>query len=184
MKNIKKKIIEPTLKGIKDLGYSYKGFLYAGLMIIENEPYLIEYNVRMGDPECQVLMARLDSDIVEAIDAAATGKLKDIKLTWKKEAALIVVMATNGYPNTYENGSEIKNLNLVNKIDDITVFHAGTKAKNGKIIANGGRVLGITALGSNVKNAQTKAYHAVDNINWQQGFCRRDIGWRAIDRET
>ena len=106
-----------------------------------------------------------------------------LNLSGKKKAALVVVMATNGYPGTYENGSEIKNLDLVNNIDDITVFHAGTKADNGKIIANGGRVLGITALGSNVKNAQAKAYHAVDNINWQQGFYRRDIGWRAINRE-
>jgi phosphoribosylamine--glycine ligase len=128
-------------------------------------------------------MARLDSDIVEAIDAAVTGKLGEVQLTWKKEAALAVVMATIGYPNSYTNGSEIKNLKQASEINGITIFHAGTKAENGKIIANGGRVLSITALASDVKSAQLKAYHAVDTIDWQQGFCRKDIGWRAIDRE-
>ena len=180
---IMKTVIEPTIGAMASEGCPYKGVLFAGLMIKNAKIKTLEFNVRFGDPECQVLMARLDSDIVEAINAAAEGKLRDINLKWKREAALVVVMATNGYPGTYENGSEIKNLDLVNNIDDVTVFHAGTKADNGKVIANGGRVLGITALGSNVKNAQAKAYHAVDNINWQQGFCRRDIGWRAINRE-
>ncbi len=176
-------IIQPTINAMSSEGCPFKGILFAGLMIKDGEVKTLEFNVRFGDPECQVLMARLDSDIVEAIDAAVTGKLVDINLSWKEEAALVVVMATNGYPSTYQNGSEIKNLNEVSEIDGVTIFHAGTKAKNGKILANGGRVLGVTALGSDVKAAQKKAYSAVDSIDWKQGFCRRDIGWRAINRK-
>lgn len=176
-------IIQPTINAMSSEGCPFKGILFAGLMIKDGEVKTLEFNVRFGDPECQVLMARLDSDIVEAIDAAVTGKLVDINLSWKEEAALVVVMATNGYPSTYQNGSEIKNLNKVSEIDGVTIFHAGTKAKNGKILANGGRVLGVTALGSDVKAAQKKAYSAVDSIDWKQGFCRRDIGWRAINRK-
>jgi phosphoribosylamine--glycine ligase len=176
-------IIQPTINAMSSEGCPFKGILFAGLMIKDGEVKTLEFNVRFGDPECQVLMARLDSDIVEAIDAAVTGKLVDINLSWKEEAALVVVMATNGYPSTYQNGSEIKNLNEVNEIDGVTIFHAGTKAKNGKILANGGRVLGVTALGSDVKAAQKKAYSAVDSIDWKQGFCRRDIGWRDINRK-
>ncbi len=176
-------IIQPTINAMSSEGCPFKGILFAGLMIKDGEVKTLEFNVRFGDPECQVLMTRLDSDIVEAIDAAVTGKLVDINLSWKEEAALVVVMATNGYPSTYQNGTEIKNLNEVSEIDGVTIFHAGTKAKNGKILANGGRVLGVTALGSDVKAAQKKAYSAVDSIDWKQGFCRRDIGWRAINRK-
>jgi phosphoribosylamine--glycine ligase len=180
---IMKTVIQPTINAMVSEGHPYKGVLFAGLMIKNGKIKTLEFNVRFGDPECQILMARLDSDIVEAIDAAVTGRLGEVELTWKKEAALAVVMATIGYPNSHTNGSEIKNLKQASEINGITVFHAGTKAENGKIIANGGRVLSITALASDVKSAQLKAYHAVDTIDWQQGFCRQDIGWRAIDRK-
>jgi phosphoribosylamine--glycine ligase len=176
-------VIQPTINAMASEGHPYKGVLFAGLMIKNSKIKTLEFNVRFGDPECQVLMARLASDIVEAIDAAVTGKLGDIEITWKKEAALVVVMATIGYPNSYTNGTEIKNLARANKINGVTIFHAGTKAENGRVIANGGRVLSITALASDVRSAQRKAYNAVDTIDWHQGFCRRDIGWRAIAQE-
>jgi phosphoribosylamine--glycine ligase len=173
-------IIQPTIDGMAAEGRPYKGVLFAGLMIKDGKAKALEFNVRFGDPECQVLMARLDSDIVEALDAAATGKLDQINLSWKKEAALVVVMAANGYPGPYKKYSEIKYLDKANLVDDVTIFHAGTKIEGKKILANGGRVLGVTALGLNVEDAQSKAYKAIDIIDWQQGFYRRDIGWRAI----
>ncbi len=175
-------IIQPTIDGMAAEGCPYKGVLFAGLMIKDGTAKTLEFNVRFGDPECQVLMARLSSDIVDALEAAATGRLNEIEMTWRDEAAMVVVMAAEGYPGSYEKGSEIKNLDQANAIDNVTVFHAGTTAKDGKILANGGRVLGVTALGANVKEAQAKAYQAVDAIDWPQGFCRRDIGWRAINR--
>jgi len=175
-------IIQPTIDGMAAEGCPYKGVLFAGLMIKDGKPKTLEFNVRFGDPECQVLMARLDSDLVEALDAAATGRLNEIELVWRDEAAMVVVMAAAGYPGAYEKGSEIKNLEQANAIDGVTVFHAGTTAENSKILASGGRVLGVTALGSNVTEAQSKAYQAVDAIDWKEGFCRRDIGWRAIAR--
>jgi phosphoribosylamine---glycine ligase len=176
-------IIQPTIDGMAAEGCPYKGVLFAGLMIKDGKAKTLEFNVRFGDPECQVLMARLNSDLVEALDAAATGRLSEIELAWKDEAALVVVMAADGYPGSYEKGTEIKNLGQANEIEGITVLHAGTKADGAKILATGGRVLGVTALGSDVADAQQKAYQAVDTIDWPQGFCRRDIGWRAIDRK-
>tara|TARA_B100000315_G_scaffold61414_1_gene55757 strand:+ start:424 stop:1701 length:1278 start_codon:yes stop_codon:yes gene_type:complete len=175
-------IIQPTIDGMAAEGCPYKGVLFAGLMIKDGKPKTLEFNVRFGDPECQVLMARLSSDLVEALDAAATGRLDQIELTWRDEAAMVVVMAAEGYPGAYDKGSEIKNLDQANAVDGVTVFHAGTKAADGKILASGGRVLGVTALGRDVAEAQSKAYQAVDAIDWKQGFCRRDIGWRAIAR--
>ncbi|MDP7624387.1 MAG: phosphoribosylamine--glycine ligase [Rhodospirillales bacterium] len=177
-------IIQPTIDGMAAEGCPYKGVLFAGLMIKDGKPKTLEFNVRFGDPECQVLMVRLSSDLVEALDAAATGRLNEIKLIWREETALVVVMAAEGYPGAYEKGSEIKNLDQANVIDDVTVFHAGTQAENGKILTSGGRVLGVTALGADVAEAQNKAYQAVDSIDWEQGFCRRDIGWRAIARNN
>jgi len=153
-------------------------------MIKDGKAKTLEFNVRFGDPECQVLMARLSSDIVEALDAAAMGKLDEIEMTWLDDAAMVVVMAAEGYPGSYEKGSEIKNLSAANAVDGVTVLHAGTKAEDGKILASGGRVLGVTALGRDVAEAQAKAYQAVDCIDWPQGFCRRDIGWRAINRNA
>ncbi|MBT3990561.1 MAG: phosphoribosylamine--glycine ligase [Rhodospirillaceae bacterium] len=177
-------IIQPTIDGMAAEGCPYKGVLFAGLMIKDGKAKTLEFNVRFGDPECQVLMARLSSDIVEALDAAAMGKLDEIEMTWLDDAAMVVVMAAEGYPGSYEKGSEIKNLSAANAVDGVTVLHAGTKAEDGKILASGGRVLGVTALGRDVAEAQAKAYQAVDCIDWPQGFCRRDIGWRAINRNA
>ena len=182
-KEIMVKIIEPTMKGMISEGRPYTGVLFAGLMITEDGPKVLEYNVRFGDPECQVLMARLNSDVVDVFDAVACGQLDNIKLSWLKQAALIVVMASKGYPGPFEKGTKIRNLSQVDAIDDVTVFHAGTKSLDNQLVANGGRVLGVTALGNTIQEAQSRAYNAVDKIDWPNGFCRRDIGWRAITRE-
>jgi phosphoribosylamine--glycine ligase len=182
-KEIMVKIIEPTMKGMISEGRPYTGVLFAGLMITEDGPKVLEYNVRFGDPECQVLMARLNSDVVDAFDAVACGQLNNVKLSWLKQAALIVVMASKGYPGPFEKGTNIRNLSQVDAIDDVTVFHAGTKSLDNQLVANGGRVLGVTALGNTIQEAQSRAYKAVDKIDWPNGFCRRDIGWRAITRE-
>ena len=179
-KEIMDTIIWPTVNGMISEGRSYTGILYAGLMITEDGPKILEYNVRFGDPECQVLMARLESDIVEVFNAVACGKLKEVSLSWRNQAALVVVMATKGYPGSYKKGSIIKGLPSTEFTDDVMVFHAGTKSSEGKLLADGGRVLGITALGDSIREAQLKAYEVVDKIDWPQGFCRRDIGWRAI----
>lgn len=176
-------IIEPTIKAMKEKGNPYKGVLYAGLMITENGPKLIEYNARFGDPECQVLMMRLKSDILPALKAVAEGKLEGETLDWDQQTAITIVMAAKGYPGTYEKGSQIKGLEEAAQDDDLVIFHAGTKSEGDKTIAIGGRVLNITASGNTVKEAQTKAYAAIDKINWPEGFCRRDIGWRAIKNE-
>jgi phosphoribosylamine--glycine ligase len=177
-------IVMPTMKGMASEGAPYQGVLYAGLMIEDGKPKLLEYNVRFGDPECQVLMMRLRSDLLPALMAAADGELADFDLRWHDEVALTVVMAANGYPGSYDKGSQIKGLNEAASDKDVTIFHAGTSpGENGEILAAGGRVLAVTALGKTVADAQTRAYRAVDAIDWQGGFCRRDIGWRAIERE-
>jgi phosphoribosylamine--glycine ligase len=178
-------IIEPTVKGMAAEGHPFKGVLYAGLMITADGPQLLEYNVRFGDPECQVLMARLKSDIVPALMASHDGELDRFDLRWRDEAALCVVMASNGYPGPYQKGTEIRGLAALEAEDadgDLVVFHAGTEAADDHYRATGGRVLGVTALGATVADAQARAYKAVDRIDWPDGFCRRDIGWRAIDR--
>jgi phosphoribosylamine--glycine ligase len=175
-------IIEPTIKAMATEGAPFKGVLFCGLMITETGPRVLEYNVRFGDPECQVLMARFDSDVLEALLACADGKLAKTKIAWKDETALVVVMAANGYPGNYAKGTEINGLDKASAIQGVTVFHAGTKAAGGKVLADGGRVLGITATGKTVKSAQTLAYKGVDAIDWPGGFCRRDIGWRALKK--
>jgi phosphoribosylamine--glycine ligase len=175
-------IIRPTVAAMNAEGRPFKGVLYAGLMITADGPKLIEYNVRFGDPETQPLMMRLDSDLVPALLACADGTLDTVALRWKDEAALCVVMAADGYPGAYEKGSVIKGLEKTGAMDGVTVFHAGTATKGGETVATGGRVLGVTALGRDVAEAQKKAYAAVDVIDWPGGFCRRDIGWRAIGR--
>jgi phosphoribosylamine--glycine ligase len=179
---IMREIIEPTVKGMAAEGRPFKGVLFAGLMITKTGPQLIEYNVRFGDPECQVLMPRLKSDLLPALIAARDGGLKTFDLRWHDTAALCVVMAANGYPGDYQKGSEIRNLDAAGKLPDVTVFHAGTKADGNRVLANGGRVLGITATGETIAAAREAAYKAVDAIDWPGGFCRRDIGWRAIKR--
>ena len=175
-------IIMPTIRGMAEEGRPYKGVLYAGLMITEKGPELIEYNVRFGDPECQPMMMRLKSDLLEVLVACAEGRLEGMTLDWHEKAALTVVMATKGYPGAYGKGSEIKGLDKAGKPKDVVVFHAGTREEDGRILANGGRVLNVTALGPTVKSAQKRAYKAVGLIDWPEGFCRSDIGWRAIGR--
>ena len=175
-------IIQPLIDGMAADGRPYKGVLFAGLMITGNKVKTLEFNVRFGDPECQVLMARLDSDILDALEASADGTLDKIKLKWRDESALVVVMAANGYPGKYAKGSEIKSLDTASKMKDVVIFHAGTKADGDAVVSNGGRVLGITAIGETVRDAQQNAYDAVDALDWDGGFCRRDIGWRAVDR--
>ena len=176
-------IVLPTLSAMKAMGAPYKGVLYAGLMITGEGPKLIEYNVRFGDPECQVLMLRLMSDLVPALIAARDGMLKNFALRWFPEVALTVVMAAKGYPGDYAKGSVIGGLGEAEKIDGVEVFHAGTRKENGCILANGGRVLDVTAGGKTFAEARARAYAAVDKIVWPEGFCRRDIGARAVERE-
>jgi phosphoribosylamine--glycine ligase len=176
-------IILPTMRAMKTLGAPFKGVLFAGLMITKNGPQLIEYNVRFGDPECQVLMLRLMSDILPALIAARDGQLKNFDLRWHAHAALTVVMAAKGYPGAYEKGSVIGGLAEAAAIDGVEIFHAGTKAEGGRIVANGGRVLNVCGTGTTIREAQTNAYAAINKIDWPQGFCRHDIGWRAIARE-
>jgi phosphoribosylamine--glycine ligase len=175
-------IVLPTVAALKRAGAPYKGVLFAGLMITDQGPQLIEYNVRFGDPECQVLMLRLMSDLVPALIAARDGQLKNFDLRWYADAALTVVMATKGYPGAYGKGSVIEGLDQAAQVEGVEIFHAGTKADGNKILANGGRVLNISARGKTVAEAQARAYQAVDRIDWPDGFCRRDIGWRAIKR--
>ena len=176
-------IILPTMKAMAERGAAYRGVLFAGLMLTPQGPKLIEYNCRFGDPECQVLMQRLDSDIVPALQAAANGSLTNISLNWRDEVAMTVVMAANNYPAAYEKGSVISQLENVDT-DDTMVFHAGTaRDANGTITAIGGRVLNVTAKGKTVAQARNNAYIGVEKIDWPEGFCRQDIGWREIQRE-
>ena len=176
-------IIQPTVRAMKAMGAPYKGVLFAGLMITKDGPQLIEYNVRFGDPECQVLMLRLMSDLVPALLAARDGQLKNFDLRWYPDAALTVVMAAKGYPGNYKKDTRIEGLDAAAQIEGVEIFHAGTRADGDHIVASGGRVLNICARGKTVRDAQSRAYAAVDLIKWPDGFCRRDIGWRAIERE-
>tara|TARA_A100001037_G_scaffold246398_1_gene228132 strand:- start:1075 stop:2349 length:1275 start_codon:yes stop_codon:yes gene_type:complete len=175
-------IIGPTVRGMAADGCTYRGVLYAGLMLTADGPKLLEYNVRFGDPECQVLMMRLRSDIVPALVAACDQSLENFDLRWSDNAALTVVLAADGYPGSYERGTEIRGMDAAAETG-ATVFHAGTAAEEGRILATGGRVLNVTATGGSITEAQANAYQAVDAIDWPDGFCRRDIGWRAIARE-
>jgi phosphoribosylamine--glycine ligase len=177
-------IIEPTMRALAAMGCPYKGVLFAGLMITRDGPKLIEYNVRFGDPETQVLMLRLMSDLVPALLAARDGVLKDFNLRWYDDAALTVVMAAKGYPGDYAKGSVIEGLDAAAQVEGAEIFHAGTKSADGKVLANGGRVLNVCGTGKTVAQAQQRAYAAVDRIDWPGGFCRRDIGRRAIERES
>jgi len=175
-----REIVLPTVKAMKADGIPYKGVLYAGLMIGKSGPKLIEYNCRFGDPECQVLMMRLKSDILPALVACADGSLGHFDLRWSDDAALTIVMAAKGYPDSYRRGSEIRGLAEAGKIRGVQIFHAGTKADGKRILANGGRVMNIAARAPTVEEARAHAYRAVDLIDWPDGFCRRDIAWRAV----
>jgi phosphoribosylamine--glycine ligase len=173
----------PTVAAMKEMGMPFTGVLYLGLMITASGPKLIEYNVRFGDPECQVLMLRLMSDIVPALLASAEGQLRNFDLRWFPDTALTVVMASKGYPGSYGKGSVIGGLDAAAEVEGVEIFHAGTASEGGRIVANGGRVLNVCAIGKSAAEAQARAYAAVDRIRWPEGFCRRDIGWRAVERE-
>lgn len=174
------KILKPTVAGMQADGTPFKGVLYAGLMVHQGEPKLIEYNARFGDPECQTLMLRLKSDLVEMLLCCAKGELDKIKPEWSDEPSLCVVMAAEGYPGDVKKNTIIRGLDEAKKVPNAIIFHAGTAEKDGHIIANGGRVLGVCATGKDVAEARKSAYAAVDKINWPEGFCRRDIAWRAL----
>ena len=177
------KIIAPTVAGMKARGTPFRGVLYAGVMLTAEGPKLFEYNVRFGDPECQVLMLRMMSDLVPAMLASIDGQLKHFDVRWFDEAALTVVMAAKGYPGDYAKGTRIEGLDDAAKVEGVEIFHAGTIAKDGHVLANGGRVLNVCASGKTIAEAQRHAYEAVDRIKWPEGFCRRDIGWQAVERE-
>jgi phosphoribosylamine--glycine ligase len=175
-----REIILPTVEAMKKHGMPFKGVLSAGLMIGRNGPRLVEYNCRFGDPECQVLMMRLKSDIVPALIACADGGLRHFDLRWSDETALTVIMATKGYPDSYPRGSEIRGLDAAAKVPGVQIFHAGTRRDGDRILATGGRVLNVSAMARTVQEARERAYRAVDLIDWPEGFCRRDIAWRAV----
>ena len=179
---IKKKIIEPTLIAMNKLGHPYKGFLYAGLMINKGEPYLIEYNIRMGDPECQVLMMRLETDLLEVIDCLTQDKLSNLKIKWNKNSCITIVLCAKGYPNNYIKNSEIKNLSSIISDKNNQIFHAGTYKKNNKIYSNGGRVLNITSVAESLSKARDQSLMNLKKINWIDGFFRKDTGWKAIKK--
>tara|TARA_B100000700_G_scaffold318564_1_gene411972 strand:+ start:512 stop:1789 length:1278 start_codon:yes stop_codon:yes gene_type:complete len=181
-KKIKEKIIEPTLKAMKKLGHPYKGFLYAGLMIKDGEPYLIEYNIRMGDPECQVLMMRLKTDLFEIINHSIDNKLKNLDIQWTDESCMTIVLCSKGYPSNYIKDIEIKNLLNIKSDKKNQIFHAGTYEKNNRIFSSGGRVLNITTTAKNLKEAKEKSLAILNKINWKNGFFRKDIGWRVINK--
>jgi phosphoribosylamine--glycine ligase len=179
---IEAEIIGPTVRRMAERGTPFTGVLFAGIMVTAEGPKLIEYNVRFGDPECQVLMLRLQSDAVDLLEATARGELDRVTPVFSDDVALTVVLATEGYPVNPGKGSEIRGAEGLDS-ETLQVFHAGTLRRDGKLIANGGRVLNVTALGRTVAEAQQRAYAAVDQIDWPEGFCRRDIGWRAVARE-
>ncbi|MDA9643633.1 phosphoribosylamine--glycine ligase [Candidatus Pelagibacter sp.] len=179
-KKIINKIIKPTLKGLSELGSQYKGFLYAGLMIVDNEPYLIEYNVRMGDPECQTILPKLKNDLIDIFLACCDGKLKDINIGWLDKKSLCIVMCSNGYPDTFQKNIEIKNLTEIKLNTNEYLFHAGTSKKNKKIYAVGGRVLNFVSLSSDFSIARKNIIKNLNKLKWSGGFYRNDIGYKVI----
>ena len=179
-KKINHKIIEPTIDAMKKLGHPFQGFLYAGLMIRNNEPYLIEYNIRMGDPECQVLMMDLKTDLVKILDYATQNKMANLKIEWSKKKIITFVLCANGYPLAYVKNKEIKNLNNLKLNKNLQVFHAGTYEKDNKIYSNGGRVLNITSSAKSIDEARKKSLSFLKKLNWKDGFYRKDIGRKAI----
>lgn len=182
-KKINDRIIEPTIRGMAAEGNPFKGILFAGIMVVKGEPILLEFNTRFGDPECQTILTRLDFDLVTLLKAAADGRLDEIgdDVAWFEDVSLCVVMAARGYPNDYVRDTVIKGLDKAGSMEGVKVFHAGTKTgPEGEILSNGGRVLGVTAYGRTVEEARRRAYAAVDVIEWPEGFCRRDIAWRAV----
>jgi phosphoribosylamine---glycine ligase len=183
-KKVMSDIILPTVAAMKKEGCPFKGVLFAGLMLTKEGPKLLEYNVRFGDPETQVLMARFNADLYQALLACARGELEEAPISFSRETAVCVVMAARGYPGNYEKGSVIRGLEAAGSVEGVKIFHAGTQQRGDEIIAAGGRVLGVTARGATLADAQTNAYQAVNLIDWPEGFCRRDIGWRALKRSA
>ncbi len=175
-----KKIIAPTLLALKNKKNPYTGFLYAGLMIIKNEPYLIEYNIRMGDPECQVILPRLKTDLVKILNASVQNRLNKIRINWKKIKCMTIVLCSKGYPGKIKKFKPIKNISKLNIMRDSFVYHAGTKFRNNKLVSNGGRVLNITSTGKVFKEIRKNIFKVIKKINWKHGFYRKDIGWRVI----
>ena len=175
------KIINPTIKGIEDFGSKYKGFLYAGLMIVKDEPYLIEYNVRMGDPECQTIIPKLETDLLDIFVACCDEKLREIQVKWVDQKSLCVVLCSKGYPETFEKNVVIKNFNSINLDEKDYLFHAGTKKNNNQIFATGGRVLNFVSLSDNFYDAREKIHKNLESLNWENGYFRKDIGYKVID---
>jgi phosphoribosylamine--glycine ligase len=181
---VMERCILPAVRTMAADGKPFTGVLFAGLMITKDGPKLLEYNVRFGDPECQVLMARMKSDLLPVLLAGAEGRLAEVEIEWRDECALVVVMAAEGYPGSYKKNTVIRGLDAANAVEGVAVLHAGTaRNADGAVIATGGRVLGVTATGATVAQARERAYQAVDCLQWPEGFCRRDIAWRALARE-
>jgi phosphoribosylamine---glycine ligase len=176
-------IVRPTVAGMAAEGTPYRGVLYAGLMLTASGPQLLEYNVRFGDPECQALLPRLMTDLGQLLQGGAAGMLSHMDLRWYPEHVMTVVMAARGYPGEYARGSEIRGLDAAAEVEGVTIFHAGTRIEDGRVLADGGRVLDVTASGATLEEARARAYAAIERIDWPEGFCRRDIGWRVLGRE-
>ncbi len=181
-KKINDKIISPTLKAIEEMGEKYKGFLYAGLMILDNEPFLIEYNVRMGDPECQTILPLLKTDLIDIFNACCDEDLENLNIEWKKEKSLCIVLCSKGYPDNYTNHVKIENLNNLKLDNNDFIFHAGTKKIGNEIFSNGGRVLNFISLSDSFKNSRERAINLINQLNWKNGFFRKDIGFKIIDK--
>ena len=179
-KKILERIIDPTLKGLKDLDTNFKGFLYAGLMIVDNEPYLIEYNVRMGDPECQTILPRVKTDFADVINACVNENLSSLNLEWSNKKSICIVLCSKGYPDKFENNIEIKSINQIKLPEDSYIFHAGTKIDNSIIYSNGGRVLNFVIKSTNLKESRDQAINLIKILNWENGFFRKDIGYKII----
>ena len=180
-KKILRKIIEPTLLGLKNLKTEFVGFLYAGLMIVKGEPFLIEYNVRMGDPECQTILPRLKTDFLEVIDATINKKLGSINLEWFEEKSICIVLCSKGYPDKFQNNVEIKKLEKIEPKNNNYIFHAGTKLKNSKIYSNGGRVLNFVIKSKNLKQSRDELINSINDLNWENGYFRKDIGFKIFE---
>ncbi len=183
-KKILNKIVKPTLNFLKTKNKHYKGFLYVGLMIKKNEPYLIEFNIRMGDPECQVIMPRLKTDFVKVVNSCIENKLENLNLSWKKEKCMTIVLCSKGYPGSYKKDKILNGLDKFKPKSNEIIFHAGTKIKNNKILSNGGRVLNITSLGRNFSSIRKNIIRIIRRINWKAGFYRKDIGWKVIKKNA
>ena len=179
-KKILERIIDPTLKGLKDLDTNFKGFLYAGLMIVDNEPYLIEYNVRMGDPECQTILPRVKTDFADIINACVNENLNSLNLEWSNKKSICIVLCSKGYPDKFENNIEIKSIDQIKLPEDSYIFHAGTKIDNSIIYSNGGRVLNFVIKSTNLRKSRDQAINLIKILNWENGFFRKDIGYKII----